>query len=215
MLTRSPTAVIIIPVTILWNVRIDVRKKLAFIGLFSLTLITIAAAMTRAIETNVTKKANGLHDTSYVWTWGTIQASLGRLRMTPRRFRSLIPRHSYHCYVSLGIPSTFRSIYPQGQAQVDPDGYLLPASKVTSTKAAGEVDGPALRHLGTLVLRLRSKDYDLRPSVCVRKSTAGNGAGDGPIQCLIRGSHVSKRNSAKPNHAAGRIQGRRRLPARG
>lgn len=171
--------------------------------------------MTRAIETNVTKKANGLHDTSYVWMWGTIQASLGRLRMTPRRFHPLILRHSYHCCVSLGIPSAFRSIYPQGQAQVDPDGYVLPASKVASAKAAGEVDGPALRHLGTLIFRLRSKDRHLRPFVSVRESTAGDGAGDGPIQFPIRGSYVSKRNSAKPNHAAGRIPGRRRRPARG
>lgn len=74
------TAVTIIPFTLLWNVRIDMRKKLAFLGLFSLTLITIAAAMARAIETNVTKKENGSHDPSYVWMWGTIQASLGQSR---------------------------------------------------------------------------------------------------------------------------------------
>ncbi|KAK7707699.1 hypothetical protein SLS63_013692 [Diaporthe eres] len=56
----SDIAITIIPFTLLWNVRIDVQKKLAFIGLFSLTLITIAAAMARAIETEVTKKENAI-----------------------------------------------------------------------------------------------------------------------------------------------------------
>lgn len=75
---HRPSAVTIIPFTLLWGVRIPLRRKLAFTGLFSLTLVTIAAAIARAIETDVTKKANGAQDPSYVWMWGTIQASVGR-----------------------------------------------------------------------------------------------------------------------------------------
>lgn len=98
---------------------------MAFTGLFSLTLITIAAAMARAIETETTKKENGVHDTSYVWMWGTIQASLGRSRLTNRRFHSLTLQNSRYRVVSVSIPSTLRSIHSQGQAQVDTDGDVL------------------------------------------------------------------------------------------
>ena len=74
----SKSAVTIIPFTLLWNTRIHTPKKLAIAGLFSLTVVTIALAIARAIVINVTKKANGLQDPSYVWMWGTIQASIGR-----------------------------------------------------------------------------------------------------------------------------------------
>ena len=91
MLTHELLTVMIIPFTLLWDVRIHLPKKLAFTGLFSLTVITIAAAIARAIQTKVTEKANGSQDPSHVWMWGTIQASVGKYQdVTPKHAQSLI-----------------------------------------------------------------------------------------------------------------------------
>lgn len=67
----------LIPIALLWNVRIQRQKKIAFIGLFSLSLITIAVAIARTADLNVTKKASGQQDSSYLWMWSAIQSSLG------------------------------------------------------------------------------------------------------------------------------------------
>ncbi|ROW13814.1 hypothetical protein VPNG_03623 [Cytospora leucostoma] len=72
----SDLAITIIPFTLLWGVRTHLPKRLAFIGLFSLTLLTVAAAIARVIETNVTKKEDGAQDPTYVSMWGTIQAAV-------------------------------------------------------------------------------------------------------------------------------------------
>lgn len=74
----SIVLVMIIPFTILWNVRIPMKKKLAFIGLFSLSILTIAVAIARTADLGATKKATGQQDTSYLWMWSAIQSSLGK-----------------------------------------------------------------------------------------------------------------------------------------
>lgn len=69
----------VIPFTLLWNVRIRPRKKLAFIVLFSLSLITIAVAIARTADLGATAKATGQQDSTYLWMWSAIQSSLGKL----------------------------------------------------------------------------------------------------------------------------------------
>lgn len=72
----SDFTIMLIPIALLWNVRIQRQKKIAFIGLFSLSLITIAVAIARTADLNVTKKASGQQDSSYLWMWSAIQSSL-------------------------------------------------------------------------------------------------------------------------------------------
>ncbi|ETS81749.1 hypothetical protein PFICI_06751 [Pestalotiopsis fici W106-1] len=62
----SDIAITSIPFALLWNVRIPMRKKLAFVGIFSLSVITISAAITRVIVLNSTTKATGSPDASLV-----------------------------------------------------------------------------------------------------------------------------------------------------
>lgn len=48
-----------------------------FIGLFSLTIITIVVAIVRAVNISATRQGTGQEDTSFVWLWTAIQAPLG------------------------------------------------------------------------------------------------------------------------------------------
>lgn len=67
-----------IPLTLLWNVRIHIRKKIAFSGIFSLTLITIAVAIARTADLHATAKPSGQQDSTYLWMWSATQSSLGK-----------------------------------------------------------------------------------------------------------------------------------------
>ncbi|KAH8769108.1 hypothetical protein F5883DRAFT_352254, partial [Diaporthe sp. PMI_573] len=61
----SDFLIMMIPVVLLWNVKMRLGRKLAFIGLFSLSLVTVAVAIARAATLGATKWANGLHDPTY------------------------------------------------------------------------------------------------------------------------------------------------------
>lgn len=69
----SDFLIILIPVWLLWNVRIAFAKKLAFVGLFSLSLVTMAIATARAAELAATTWDNGVIDPSYLWMWTAIE----------------------------------------------------------------------------------------------------------------------------------------------
>ena len=72
-------AVILIPVWLLWNVRIAFAKKIAFVGLFSLSLVTMAIATARAADLAATTWDNGVIDPSYLWMWTAIEPCVGEL----------------------------------------------------------------------------------------------------------------------------------------
>ncbi|KAK3986952.1 hypothetical protein QBC44DRAFT_332243 [Cladorrhinum sp. PSN332] len=65
--------IICIPVWLLWNVRIAFAKKMAFVGLFSLSLVTMAIATARAAELAATTWTNGVIDPSYLWMWTAVE----------------------------------------------------------------------------------------------------------------------------------------------
>lgn len=48
-----------------------------FIGLFSLTLITIVVAIVRAVSISATRQGAGNADTTSLWLWSAVQAPLG------------------------------------------------------------------------------------------------------------------------------------------
>ncbi|KAM4058886.1 hypothetical protein HRG_014080 [Hirsutella rhossiliensis] len=52
---RVSNMVMLLPITLLWNVRIKWAKKLAFLGLFSLTVVTMIIATVRVADINSTK----------------------------------------------------------------------------------------------------------------------------------------------------------------
>jgi hypothetical protein len=64
-----------IPIIMLWNVRISLRKKLALIGIFSLTVIVIVFAIVRvAVVTSYTKQS----DITWLYVWSNIEMSVGK-----------------------------------------------------------------------------------------------------------------------------------------
>lgn len=75
----SPT-VILLPVCLLWNLKIGLCKKFLLGGIFSLTVFTMIASITRIIV--VTSKAEVL-DESWKMTWIAIEMSVGKLLCPP------------------------------------------------------------------------------------------------------------------------------------
>jgi hypothetical protein len=94
----------VIPIAMLWNTRIPGRKKLAFMGLFSLSIITMVIAIVRAVNVNSSRDGNGQDDATFLWLWTAIQASLG---MSAKIFS--IRSHEYN---SLIVDTTDISFSP-------------------------------------------------------------------------------------------------------
>ncbi|KAM4064609.1 hypothetical protein HRG_005022 [Hirsutella rhossiliensis] len=69
----SDFLIMLIPITLLWNDRIQWAKKFAFIGLFSLSVVTMIIATVRVADINSTKWDNGQNDPTYLWLWSAIE----------------------------------------------------------------------------------------------------------------------------------------------
>ncbi|PSR77156.1 hypothetical protein BD289DRAFT_378065, partial [Coniella lustricola] len=75
----SDFMIIMIPVWLLWKVQMHIKRKLALIGLFSLSLVTMAVAIARAADLSATMWSNGTHDPTYLWLWSAIEPCIGML----------------------------------------------------------------------------------------------------------------------------------------
>lgn len=90
--TDCDSVVLSHPVIALWNVRISLKKKLALMGIFSLTVITIVFAVVRiAVMPNKDSSA----DITWLCLWAHVETGVGKLRK-PHTFvflpaTSLIP----------------------------------------------------------------------------------------------------------------------------
>lgn len=69
--------VMFIPVRLLWRVQMQFKNKMALIGLFSASVITMAIAIARAANLSATMWVNGTHDPTYVWLWSAIEPCIG------------------------------------------------------------------------------------------------------------------------------------------
>ncbi|KAK4223292.1 hypothetical protein QBC38DRAFT_548596 [Podospora fimiseda] len=72
----SDFLIMICPVIMVWNVRIRRAKKMAFIGLFSLIIFTMVAAIVRAADNIGFKWSTGAQDITYIFLWSAIECSL-------------------------------------------------------------------------------------------------------------------------------------------
>ena len=68
-------AVIVIPVSLLWNVQIKLRKKLALAGIFSLTVFIMIASIIRVV---VTTSDNMQNDQTWLFSWAAIEMAVGK-----------------------------------------------------------------------------------------------------------------------------------------
>ncbi|KAK4209839.1 hypothetical protein QBC37DRAFT_449443 [Rhypophila decipiens] len=69
----SDFLIMLLPVILLWGVQMRLRQKLIFIGLFSLTLITMTIAIVRVADVGKTKWDNGQYDPIYLWMWSAVE----------------------------------------------------------------------------------------------------------------------------------------------
>lgn len=64
-----------IPIAMLWNIKINIRQKLALAGIFSLTVITMIFAIVRIAV--ITSQSRATLDQSWLYLWSAIEASVG------------------------------------------------------------------------------------------------------------------------------------------
>ena len=66
-----------IPITLLWDIRMAWSKKFAFMALFSLSVVTMAIAIVRAVDITRTKWVTGQNDPTYLWLWSAVEPCIG------------------------------------------------------------------------------------------------------------------------------------------
>ncbi|KAL9010509.1 MAG: hypothetical protein Q9173_004570 [Seirophora scorigena] len=86
-----------IPISMLWKVQMPLRKKLALVGLFSLTMVTTVFAIIRTTSTTVrtTSEANMTdhHDHSWIQMWSSIEQCVAIIIACLGSYRSLFTGH--------------------------------------------------------------------------------------------------------------------------
>ena len=97
MLTNQP--VMTVPVILLWNVRISVRRKLALGGILCLSICTIITSIIRLAGGTAT---NGELDQSWVIFWYDIEAAIAIIIVSVTAFRALFVAHQAMKYRSPG-----------------------------------------------------------------------------------------------------------------
>lgn len=65
-----------IPIILLVNVQMPWHKKIAFLGIFSLSMITIGVSIARAATIVALQKSTGMPDSSHLWFWSSCQSFL-------------------------------------------------------------------------------------------------------------------------------------------
>ncbi|CAN8095351.1 unnamed protein product [Discula destructiva] len=77
----SDFLIVMIPVGLLWNVKMRLRRKLAFLGLFSLSLITVAIAIARVADISATTLGSGASgfgfNPKFLWLWTAVEPCVG------------------------------------------------------------------------------------------------------------------------------------------
>ncbi|KAH8901609.1 hypothetical protein GQ53DRAFT_835329 [Thozetella sp. PMI_491] len=72
----SDFLILLIPITLLWNVRMPLVRKSAFIGLFSLSVVTMVVAIFRAGGMDRTRLEDRQADPTFLWLWGAVESSV-------------------------------------------------------------------------------------------------------------------------------------------
>jgi hypothetical protein len=70
----------LLPISILWNVRVSMARRFALGGVFSLVIITMVIAIVRVTVTtdgNRISHANKQVESSWLYTWHFVESSVG------------------------------------------------------------------------------------------------------------------------------------------
>ena len=141
----KPPAVITIPILMLWNVRISWRKKLALIGLFSLTVIVIIFSIVRvAVVTSHKTQA----DVTWLYMWSNIEMAVcmfpGPVPLLSEHLIWLTKsRTSQRSWLPVSPPSASSSSNRTNHAMKDKVTKKRPHAKVSSldTSSCSRAEG--------------------------------------------------------------------------
>ena len=68
--------VITIPMSLLWKVRMPLRKKLALMGIFSLTVLVMIISIVRVVVVRTSDKRNA--DQTWLFVWANVELGVGK-----------------------------------------------------------------------------------------------------------------------------------------
>ncbi|KAK4184366.1 hypothetical protein QBC35DRAFT_540491 [Podospora australis] len=130
----SDAAVLSIPIILIWGTTLRTGKKLAFIGLFSLTLVTMLVAVLRVVGISTMTWENGQIDPSYLWLWSSIETCIAIIVACLTAFPQLfVSSKSPIVYMHLG-PSNFHG---SGGSKVK-GGIVQSYADVLDTRVHGD-----------------------------------------------------------------------------
>ncbi|KAF7527350.1 hypothetical protein G7054_g10481 [Neopestalotiopsis clavispora] len=137
--------IMLLPTFLVWNTQIRQSKKLALVGLFSLSIITIVIAITRAVMVDSERRPDGNPDVTWLWFWSAVEPSVAIMVCCGSAFPQLFtsskrssakpkftPSETY-----LRMMSRLRS--PKKQHQLKGDSVLL-ESTVSSFNGIPELE---------------------------------------------------------------------------
>ncbi|MCJ1357604.1 MAG: hypothetical protein MMC33_007600 [Icmadophila ericetorum] len=106
----SDALIIWIPTNILWSVKIDIRKKLALVGICWLILFIIAFSITR-----ISKLQNGqLPDQTWLFFWSGLELATGKILLPPAIIISPLTRFCCKAIIVACLTS-FRALYTKSE----------------------------------------------------------------------------------------------------
>ncbi|KAK4197621.1 hypothetical protein QBC40DRAFT_231632 [Triangularia verruculosa] len=126
----SDAAVLSIPVILIWDAKLRTAKKLAFVGLFSLTLLTMLVAILRVVGISSAKWANGQVDPSYLWLWSYVETCIAMIVACLTAFPQL--------FVSTKKPSAYEHSGPSSRSNPH-SGYKRQEDSVAMVQSYADV----------------------------------------------------------------------------
>lgn len=73
----------LLPIIVIWDVQIRLAKKLAFVGLFSLTIVVMVVAIVRIV--GAARTPTGELDPTFLFLWSGIEMCIGMYLRYPSR----------------------------------------------------------------------------------------------------------------------------------
>lgn len=104
--------IISLPITLLWNVRLPLRRKMILISILSLAVLIIIVAIVR-VAVVATKEKNS--DMSWLWMWSFIEATVANIIACVGSFRQLFVKQDKNR--ASAYPVRFHTEYPSLDAK--------------------------------------------------------------------------------------------------
>ncbi|KAF2787235.1 hypothetical protein K505DRAFT_367528 [Melanomma pulvis-pyrius CBS 109.77] len=95
--------IMLLPISILWNVRISMTRRLALVGVFSLVIITMVIAIVRLTVTtdgNKISRSNNPVESTWLYTWHFIESSVGAMQA-----------YTYFTAIIVACLASFRALF--------------------------------------------------------------------------------------------------------